>query len=153
MVCSLKTSNMIKIAVLSLFITSCYPIKDSWNKVSPIVEKITHRKPKQIKCRITYYCGLDKWGTRTADPKTKKAIKGITVAAHPDFKFGQKIYIPELKGIIGDGNFIVQDRGSAVTRKKASKNGQYVFDVFVNSYSEIRKFSRQKPEYMTVYIK
>jgi hypothetical protein len=144
---------MVKIVALSLFLSSCYPIKDNWNSIAPVMEKLFHKNERQIKCRITYYCGMDKWGSRTADPKTKKAIKGITVAAHPDFKFGQKIHIPQLKGVIGNGDFIVQDRGSAVTKKRASKNKTYVFDVFVSSPAEIRKMSRQNPEYMTVYIK
>lgn len=110
-------------------------------------------KANRIKCRITYYHPYqDKWGSQVADPKTKRAKEGVTVAAHPRFKFGQKVFIPALKGIVGDGNFIVQDRGSAVTKKRASKNGEYVFDIFVASVKKYRKVRKQK-EYMYVYLK
>ena len=87
-----------------------------------------------------------------ADPKTKKAKQGITIAAHPDFKFGQEVFIPFLRNKIGDGHFTVQDRGSWVTKKKASSGKTYVFDVFVNSKSFFRKATKYQ-HYMYVYIK
>lgn len=105
-----------------------------------------------VNARITYYCGRDKWGSRVACPKTIRANRGLTVAAHPDFKFGQKIYIPKLKNIIGDGYFNVQDRGSAVTSRLASKGKAYVFDVYVSSYNELKRNSRKLPMYMDVHI-
>lgn len=150
---------MIKFLALTLFLSFSNPVKNNWEKFHSFlneknrVQLIEPQYSKQIKCRITYYCASGKWGSRTADPKTKKAIRGITVAAHPDFKFGQKIYIPKLKGVIGDGKFIVQDRGPAVTSKKASRRTAYVFDIFVSSQTEISKMSRQNAQYMTVYIK
>jgi len=55
-------------------------------------------------------------------------------------------------GVIGDGNFIVQDRGTAVTKKKASRGQTEVIDVFVRNNSEIRKYARKMPEYLTTYI-
>lgn len=107
----------------------------------------------RIKCRITYYHPhQDKWGSQVADPKTERAKEGVTVAAHPKFKFGQKIFIPALKGIIGDGNFTVQDRGTAVTKKKASSNREYVFDVFVSSVKKYKQMKKNK-EHMWVYLK
>lgn len=105
-----------------------------------------------VKARITYYCGLDKWGSRVACPQTKRASRGLTVAAHPDFKFGQKIYIPNLKNVVGDGYFKVQDRGSAVTSKKAARGKYYVFDVYVSSYNELKRNARKLPMYMNVHI-
>tara|TARA_R110000772_G_scaffold94802_7_gene192944 strand:+ start:1756 stop:2184 length:429 start_codon:yes stop_codon:yes gene_type:complete len=105
-----------------------------------------------VKARITYYCGRDKWGSRVACPKTRRANRGVTVAAHPDFKFGQKIYIPKLKNIIGDGYFNVQDRGGAVTKRRASKGKTYVFDVYVSSYNELKRNARKLPMYMNVHI-
>lgn len=106
-----------------------------------------------IRARITYYHPYqDKWGSQVACPNTKKAEKGITVAAHSDFKFGQKIIIPELAGVIGDGEFIVQDRGPAVEKKKASKNGEYVFDIYLNNGSELKKMIKNNPMYMDVQI-
>ena len=114
----------------------------------------TDSKPKRVKirARITYYSiGQDKWGSLNACPNTKRSKIGVTVAAHPKFKFGTKLSIPRLKGIVGDGNFLVQDRGSAVTRKTASKGKYYVFDVYVTP-SQRRKYANQLPEYMDVYV-
>lgn len=105
-----------------------------------------------VKARITYYCGRDKWGSRVACPRTKRANRGVTVAAHPDFKFGQRIYIPSLKNVVGNGYFKVQDRGGAVTRKKASRGKYYVFDVYVSSYNELKRNARKLPMYMNVHI-
>jgi len=114
------------------------------------------KKPKieytKIRARITYYSiGQDKYGSKNADPTSKRSRVGVTVASHPDFKFGTKIKIPQLKGYVGNGEFIVQDRGGAVTRKTASNGHCYVFDVYV-SPSNRRKFTYNKPEYMDVYI-
>jgi 3D (Asp-Asp-Asp) domain-containing protein len=102
--------------------------------------------------RITYYSTDSRWGDRVACQRSKRAKEGISVAAHPDFKFGTKVYIPELKGKIGDGNFIVQDRGGAVTSKKASRGKAYVFDIYVTTHSKIRKFAYSQPEYMKIYV-
>ena len=106
---------------------------------------------EDMKARITYYYPAPPWGNQVACPKTSKAKKGITVAAHSDFKFGTKIYIKKLDGVIGDGRFIVQDRGPAVEKKKASKGGAYVFDIFVNNRSEIRKYI-SLGDYMSVKV-
>jgi hypothetical protein len=102
--------------------------------------------------RITYYSTDGKWGNRVACQRSKRAKEGVSVAAHPNFKFGTKLYIPELKGKIGNGNFIVQDRGSAVTSKKASRGKAYVFDIYVTSHSKIHRFAHSQPEYMKVYV-
>lgn len=122
--------------------------------VSPLLaHEEGHPEWEKIKCRITYYHPYqDKWGAQVADPKTKKAKQGVTISAHPHFKFGQEVFIPFLKNKIGDGHFIVQDRGSWVTKKKASSGKTYVFDVFVNSKSLFRKATKYQ-EYMYVYIK
>ena len=102
--------------------------------------------------RITYYSTDGKWGNRVACQRSRRAKEGVTVAAHPNFKFGTKLYIPQLKGKIGDGNFIVQDRGGAVTSKKASRGRAYVFDVYVTTHSKIRRYAYSQPEYMKVYV-
>lgn len=107
---------------------------------------------KVYTARITYYSTDGEWGDRVACQRAKHAKETITVAAHPDFKFGTRIYIPDLKGKIGNGYFIVQDRGGAVTSKKASKGKAYVFDIYVNSHSKIRKHAYSQPEYMKVYV-
>lgn len=114
----------------------------------------TEKEPETIKirARITYYSvGQDKYGSRNADPSSKRSKIGVTVAAHPKFKFGTKLSIPALKGIVGDGNFVVQDRGGAVTRKVASKGKHYVFDVFVTP-AQRRKYMYKLPMYMDVEV-
>lgn len=91
----------------------------------------------KLKVRLTFYTNHeDKYGSKIAMSSKMRAKQGITVAAHPQFQFGTKIMIPGLKGILNDdGMFIVQDRGSAVTKKKASGGLYYVFDVFLNADS------------------
>lgn len=102
--------------------------------------------------RVTFYSTDGRWGSRVADTKTAYAKEGITVAAHPDFKFGTKVYIPALKGKFGDGIFTVQDRGVAVTRKRASRGRTYVFDIYVRSRSKVRVSAQDNTEYMQVYV-
>lgn len=121
------------------------------------MQSLSQKSPFNTKvkytARVTYYSvGQDKWGDRVACPRTPRAKEGITVAAHPDFRFGTQIFIPELKDKIGNGEFIVQDRGSAVKSKKASKGTAYVFDVFVKTQKELWRHAYNKPMYMDVYI-
>jgi len=110
-----------------------------------------HKVSQELTARITYYEPCAQWGNQVACPKTPRAQKGITVAAHPDFKFGTKIYIEQLDGVLGDGYFIVQDRGPAVTKKTASRGRNYVFDVFVHSREDIKRLQKLG-DYMQVEI-
>ena len=130
---------------------SCTPIAlaKSTNKAD-VIDKSKYTQV--YTARITYYSTDIKWGNRVACQRSKRAKEGVSVAAHPNFKFGTKLYIPQLKGKIGNGNFIVQDRGGAVTSKKASRGRAYVFDIYVTSHSKIRKHAYSQPEYMKVYV-
>lgn len=112
----------------------------------------TTGKKKKIRARITYYTADPKYGTNVACPKTRNAVEGVAVAAHPDFKFGQKISIPALIGKVGDGKFTVNDRGTAVTAQKASGGRGYVFDVYVSSKHKLLKLSKTAPMWMDVYV-
>jgi len=114
-------------------------------------QKNENDKPKHYKARVTYYNPDSYYGSKVACQKTKRATKGVTVAAHPDFKFGTKIIIPSLSGIVGDGNFVVQDRGTAVTKKVASKGKGYVFDVYISN-KNISKITKKVPMWMDVYV-
>lgn len=112
---------------------------------------------KKIVARITFYHNhQDSYGSKTASGK--KARQGITVAAHPDFKFGTKLTIPKMKSVLGDAEFVVQDRGTAVTRKTASKKKCYVFDIYITARSAregdrlIKKYSTLLGEYASVYV-
>jgi len=134
--------------ILSILLASCSP--QNLNEVDGFIFK---SKPNKITARITYYSiGEDKWGDLTACPNTPRAKEGITVAAHPNFNFGTKVYIPDLKDAIGNGVFVVQDRGSAVTKKKAARGKAYVFDVFVKNQYRMNKHAYNRPMYMDVYI-
>ena len=128
-------------------LVQCVPYKES---NSTVLDKVDHIKA--YNARITYYSTDGKWGDCVSCHRSRRAKEGVTVAAHPDFKFGTKVFIPVLKGKIGDGNFIVQDRGGAVTSKKASRGKAYVFDIYVTSHSKIYKHAYTLPEYMKVYV-
>jgi hypothetical protein len=126
--------------------------KISYTKNGLVSEKIHDtpvKKAKKIRARITYY-SRERFPQKTASGKV--GIIGVTVAAHPDFPFGTKIFIPELKGKIGDGYFKVQNRGSAVTKKTAAKGKEYVFDVFVLTRGCVERNKTKFPGYMDVYI-
>jgi 3D (Asp-Asp-Asp) domain-containing protein len=84
----------------------------------PLVQTSHHSS----RARITFYHRFeDRFGAKTA--MGIRAKEGLTVAGPKSIPLGTKITIPSLKGKIGDGNFIVQDRGSAV------RNNHY--DVYV----------------------
>lgn len=135
-------------SIMMMILCSCQGIKSVPTKPSQPTTK------QVIEARITFYSAHeDKWGSRVACQETKRATQGVTVAAHPDFDFGTKLIIPELKNVVGDDDvFIVQDRGSAVTKKKASKGGAYVFDVFVQSNKQKNYLAKKLPEYMSVRV-
>lgn len=113
------------------------------------ISKLSH---SWITARVTYYIPASPYGDRVACQKTKRAKEGVTVAAHPKLPFGTKVEIPELKGIVGDGHFIVQDRGSAVTKKTASRGKTDVIDVYLNSNQKLIKLAKNKPKYMKVRV-
>ncbi len=129
--------------MLTALMTSC----TAANPIRPLA------KDQWITARITYYTPASPDGKRVAWSKVKAAKEGITIAAHPKLPFGTKVEIPELEGVVGNGHtFIVQDRGSAVTSRKASRGKTDVIDVFVNSEQKLRKITRTKPRYMRVRI-
>lgn len=117
------------------------------------MSSLIEAKETEYTARITYYTDDPKWGNQVACQETNVAKRGVTVAAHPDFRFGTKVVIPGLKNEMGDADFIVQDRGSAVTSKKASKGKTYVFDVYVSSRAELRRLANNLPMYMKVIVK
>jgi len=138
----------LKLALTILLCVSC-----STQNLSQKSLFVDNLNAKKYTARITYYSvGQDKWGDKVACPKTPRAKEGITVAAHHDFKFGTQVFIPELKNKIGNGKFVIQDRGSAVKSKKAANGKAYVFDVFVRTQKELWRHAYNKPMYMDVYI-
>jgi hypothetical protein len=86
---------------------------------------------QKLWARVTYYGKHeDRFGSKVA--QGGRAKEGVTVAASPKWHFGQPLRIPALAGKVGNGNFTVQDRGTAVTRKKASHEQSEVFDVYLD---------------------
>lgn len=142
----------------SLFLISCSSIERQ--RITKQIEKYEEQNPKKRSkgkpqlARITYYCASEdgKWKNRVSDQKVKYARYGTTVAACPSVPFGTKVVIPKLRGIIDDGQFVVQDRGSAVTSKKASGGKLPVIDVYVRSREEMRNLARKLPRYMEILI-
>ena len=107
---------------------------------------------KYVLMRVTYYTTDRYYGNKVAWSKVKVAKKGTTVAAHPRLPFGTKVVIPQLNGVVGTGQFVVQDRGTAVTRKVASRGKTDVLDVFVDCKQELKRLARTMPGYMKVYV-
>lgn len=115
----------------------------------------TSKPVKEIKARVTYYHKHeDKWGDHVAVSPRIKNKAGFGVAAHPDFPFWTKIRIPELNRVFdGDDEFTVIDRGSAVTKKVASRGRCYVFDVYTPfTGKQFERFVDKQNSYTTVII-
>ncbi len=108
-------------------------------------------KSGRTKARITAYrTGEDKYGSHIAMSKYQRAKEGVTVAAESAMPFHTKIQIPKLAGIIGRGTFEVQDRGSAVEARKASRGQLPVIDVYVASMRKFRWCKAHLPEVMDI---
>ena len=113
-------------------------------RVRPQIARVTFWDPSQ-----------DKWGSRVACPDTHRAREGVTVAAHSTIPFGTVVQIPGLKGIVGNGQFEVQDRGSAVNKRTAETRygkSAEVIDVYVTSRYKRQKLMKQVPDYLEVTI-
>lgn len=100
--------------------------------------------------RVTFYSkGEDKYGSRIAIGG--HAVEGRTVAMEKTIPFGTPVVIPLLRGVVGGGEFVCEDRGKDVNRRKASY-GQYpVIDVYCANPKKRRRLTYDLPEYMTVY--
>jgi len=148
----MKSIIIIALAAFSLSFSACSTINAPNNHRN--APKTSQIAPNKIKARITYYnAHEDKWGARVSMSPKMRACEGVTVAAHPCFEFGTKVIIPNFKGILGNGVFEVQDRGTKVTRKVASGGNEFVFDVFLNGKKrKINLFERTFPEYMDVIV-
>jgi hypothetical protein len=99
------------------------------------------------RARITFYTGLHE---RVA--VGGRAVQGVSVAAHPSYPFHTKVCIPDLYQYLGDAEYEVQDRGSAVTSRKASHGTADVFDIYVRNTKILRWLEADAPEYMEVQL-
>ena len=120
-------------------------------------EKYSKNVPTQIiktdkyyMARLTFYTNCSKYGKKTASGKIAK--EGITIAAHKKIKFGKQYYIPNLKKLIGGNGVVeVQDRGSAVDKKTASRGKYPVIDVYVASNKKVNNLKKLKNNIVKVY--
>jgi len=154
--------------MLSLFLCSCASMKSGNNKAFNYKEFKKHMHQNSVPplsaiqqkmvARITFYHKREAGGDRIASSIKGRAKEGITIAAHPKFPFGTKIIIPALDGKIGDGEFTIEDRGTDVTKKKASHGKTFVFDVYVNVTSrkdamhKLNALEEAIGDYTEVYI-
>ena len=106
----------------------------------------------EFTARITYYTNDPKWGNKVAWSRQGHAVKGETVAAPSRLKFGTRLSIPQLKGKVGDGEFVVHDRGPAVERGTASGGKLPVIDVYVSSHAEVNRLKVSMPRNMRVIV-
>ncbi len=115
--------------------------------------------PKQVSnkkgiARVTFYNRHeDKYGSRIASSNKRRAVKGQTIAAERRYPFGTKIWIPYLAKLFGVTKpFIVEDRGSAVERRKASHGTAFVFDIYTDSKKETNRLAAIVPPYLPYEI-
>lgn len=129
-------------------------VKEIEVPVPVVVEKevIKYVEPEAFVARVTFYTDDDIYGDKVADPKTKRAKEGVTVATAKDIPFGTRLRIPDLNGVVGDGDFIVQDRGSHVQKRVASRGKTPIVDVYVSSNSKLKSCKTKLPEYMVVQV-
>jgi len=164
----MKTINYILLGIISAVLCACSTVnKEHHNEFNTkeLAKKMHLVSVPELSCvqqkmvaRITFYNKREAGGDRLASSSKERAKEGITVAAHPDFAFGTKLFIPALKDKVGNGNFKVEDRGSAVTKKKASHGKAFVFDIYVNVKSKkdanlkLTKLEHEIGDYAEVYI-
>jgi len=164
----MKTKNYILLGIISAVLCACSTVKNEHTnqfnkkefakKMHLLTVPELSSVQQKIVARITFYNKREAGGDRLASSSKGRAKEGITVAAHPDFAFGTKIIIPALKDKVGNGNYIVQDRGIDVTKKKASHGKAFVFDIYVNVKSKkdanikLTKLEQEIGDYTDVYI-
>lgn len=102
---------------------------------------------KKAYARVTFYNPHeDRFGSRVACGG--RAHEGETMAAPAVFAFDTRVNVPALCGHVGNGNFVIQDRGTALER--AYRRGQLRLDVYVASRAKMARLCHDMPEYMEV---
>lgn len=153
----LKSIFLASLSFLALSSTSLANFKlnpffhNSFNQ-SKEISHFSSKKTKSFIARITFYGPHeDKYGCKLACGLLAK--EGETVAGHSNFPFFTKLSIPEFDKMLPNNHFLIEDRGSAIQSKRASRGKTYVFDVFLNKRNrELNRFASKMPPYMTVSI-
>lgn len=129
--------RLMLLALCSFLATACSslpaPSSDRWGRVT------------------LYHRDEDRWGNRIASSKHRRAVEGRTIAASSKFPFGTVIHFPGLKKFFGHDDFIVEDRGSAVERRKASYGKTEVFDFYVDKH-HFRQYVKLIPDYLPFHL-
>ena len=86
------------------------------------------------------------WGRRTASGILAK--QGVTCAAAKKFPMGTKVFIPKLKGVVGDGVFEVQDRGGGESRFHTSD----WIDIYCKDQYVMNVIKYKMPEWMEYQV-
>jgi 3D (Asp-Asp-Asp) domain-containing protein len=109
---------------------------------------VAEQAVKTVRVRLTFYSGeMDQWGDRVAWQKVARASRGRTVAADPKiFPYGTCIEIP------GFGRRRVEDTGSAVKAKVASRGSAPIIDVYVGCEKEVWRLAAKTPEYVDIQL-
>jgi 3D (Asp-Asp-Asp) domain-containing protein len=138
------------IALAAMLFTSCSStiavkrsIRRGWSRVTFYnpheVDKMRYKRHGR------WHTKYVRWGRRTASGVT--ATEGVTCAAGPAIPIGTKVEIPQLKGLVGDGIYTVQDRGAGY---KLLRDPNWI-DVFVSNKYKMRQLQYGQPEYMEVH--
>lgn len=103
-----------------------------------------------FRARVTFYDPHeDRFGSRIAIGG--RAREAVTMAAPSVIPFGARVRVPLLAGHVGDGSFLIQDRGTAL-EKAYFRHGVLRLDVYVASRSKRRHLQFAMPEYMDAEI-
>jgi 3D (Asp-Asp-Asp) domain-containing protein len=94
----------------------------------------------------------DKFGSRIASSAKRRATIGKTLAAESAFPFGTRIHIPILDKLLGDGHCVVEDRGSAVQKRRASQGRYPVLDLYAETKKKMKQWARLIPAYVQYEI-
>lgn len=126
-------------------------------KSAKIPKNINTTNSSSTKVRVTFYSkGEDKWGDKISSCPKKRAKVGVTAAADPNlFSYGTKILLkhPLIEKYFGDEEFLVEDTGTDVKKKKASNGKTPVIDLYVERKSRIRFLEQRIPYYLDLKIK
>lgn len=112
--------------------------------------------PRRFTARVTYYEPRScPYGAVTSTGRYP--VEGVTVAVDPRLiPYGSRVYIGELRGLVGDGWFFAQDTGSAVKSRKAARawgSRAPVVDVYLASPKRLREVTRSAPMFCQVEVR
>lgn len=100
--------------------------------------------------RVTYYCSSEdrRWGNTRADGGKIQPCR--TAAMSKEIPFGSAVRIPALLPVIGNQDFTVQDRGSAVESRKASRGLLPIVDIAVESKRMVNWLAAVMPPVLVI---